>query len=273
MEFRLLGPLEVVDDNGAQVALGGLRPRALLALLLLYPNEAVSTDRLIDGIWGESPPASAPNALQVHVHALRNALGGDRIVTRSPGYLVRLEPDELDSHRFERYIDEGRPAEALALWRGPALADLAYQPFAQAEAVRLEDARLGALEARIEDDLEAGRHAALTAELGRSSRCIRTASASAPSRCSRSTGPGARQTRSPPTGTHVPCSTSSGSSRLPSCAASNRGSSARIRASTHPERLQSVARARPPAPRRRSLAASSSSPRWRRSSSDWIPGS
>jgi predicted ATPase/DNA-binding SARP family transcriptional activator len=165
MEFRLLGPLEVVNDDGAQVALGGPRPRALLALLLLYPNEAVSTDRLIDGIWGESPPASAPNALQVHVHALRNALGGDRIVTRPPGYLVRLEPDELDSHRFERYIDDGRPAEALALWRGPALADLAYEPFAQAEAVRLEDARLGALEARIEDDLDAGRHAALTAEL------------------------------------------------------------------------------------------------------------
>jgi predicted ATPase/DNA-binding SARP family transcriptional activator len=165
VEFRVLGPLEVVGDDGGSVRLGGPRPRALLALLLLHPNEAVSTDRLIDGIWGESPPASAPNALQVHVHALRNALGADRIVTRPPGYLVRLEPGELDSHRFERYIHDRRPAEALALWRGPALADLAYEPFARAEAARLEDARLGALEARIEDDLEAGRHTALTAEL------------------------------------------------------------------------------------------------------------
>ena len=78
MEFRLLGPLEVLDDDGAPVTLGGRRPRALLAQLLLHPNEVVSTDRLIDRIWGETPPASAANALQVHVHALRGALGADR---------------------------------------------------------------------------------------------------------------------------------------------------------------------------------------------------
>ena len=138
----MLGPLEVVDDDGAEVALGGPRPRALLALLLLYPNEAVSTDRLIDGIWGDSPPASAPNALQVHVHALRNALGADRIVTRPPGYLVRLEPGDLDSHRFERSSATARPARGARALARPALADLAYEPFAQAEAARLDDARL-----------------------------------------------------------------------------------------------------------------------------------
>ena len=165
MEFRLLGPLEAVDDDGTPVALGGPRPRALLALLLLHPNEVVSADRLIDGIWGEAPPASAPNALQVHVHGLRNALGADRIVTRPRGYLLRVEPGELDTQRFERFLEEGEPAQALALWRGPALADLASEPFAQAEAARLEEARLGALEARIDAELESGRHVALTAEL------------------------------------------------------------------------------------------------------------
>ena len=92
MEFRVLGPLEVLDDDGVVVSLGGPRPRALLAFLLLHANEVVSTDRLIDGIWGASPPASAANALQVHVHTLRAALGGDRIATRPPGYVLRVEP-------------------------------------------------------------------------------------------------------------------------------------------------------------------------------------
>jgi predicted ATPase/DNA-binding SARP family transcriptional activator len=165
LEFRLLGPLEVLDDDGAPVPLGGARPRALLAQLLLEPNTAVATDRLIDGIWGESPPASAPNALQVHVHALRGALGADRIVTRAPGYLVRVDDGEVDVARFERLLEDGKPHEALALWRGPALADLAYEPFAQAAAARLDDDRLGALETRIDQDLDAGRHTALVGEL------------------------------------------------------------------------------------------------------------
>ena len=160
-----MGPLEVLDDDGAPVPLGGARPRALLAQLLLESNTAVATDRLIDGIWGESPPASAPNALQVHVHGLRGVLGADRIVTRPPGYLVRVEADELDVARFERLLDEGKPHEALALWRGPALADLAYEPVAQSAAARLEEDRLAALEARIDQDLAAGRHAALVGEL------------------------------------------------------------------------------------------------------------
>ena len=107
MEFRLLGPLEVVDDDGGTVALGGQRPRALLALLLLSANEVVSVDRLLDGIWGEKPPASGASALQVHVHALRQALGADRIVTRPPGYLLRVEEGELDVQRFERLVAGG----------------------------------------------------------------------------------------------------------------------------------------------------------------------
>ena len=168
MEFRLLGPLEVIGDDGVPLPLGGKRPRALLTLLLLNPNEAVSTDRLIDGIWGEAPPESAPGALQVHVHALRKTLGPDRIVTRPPGYLVRVETGELDVERFERLAASGEPdalREALAVWRGPALADLAYEPFAQIEAARLEESRLAALEARIEADLGRGRHTTLAGEL------------------------------------------------------------------------------------------------------------
>ena len=165
MEFRLLGPLEVVDDEGATVALGGPRPRALLTLLLLNANEVVSVDRLVDGIWGEQAPASGSSALQVHVHSLRRAVGADRIVTRPPGYLLRVQDGELDVERFERLVAAGSPAEALALWRGPALADVAYETFAQGEAVRLEESRLGALEARIAADLDAGRHAALVSEL------------------------------------------------------------------------------------------------------------
>ena len=156
MEFRLLGPLEVRGDDGAEVSLGGARPRALLAALLLHPNQAVSTDTLIDAIWGDEPPASAQNALQVHVHALRSALGADRIVTRAPGYLLRVEDGELDAERFEQLVHDGKPVEALALWRGHALADVAFEPFAQAEAARLEERRLAALEARIDADLETG---------------------------------------------------------------------------------------------------------------------
>ena len=165
MEFRLLGPLEVLGDDGASVQLGGKRPRAVLAMLLLNANEPVSTDRLIDGIWGESPPTSGPGAIQVHVHALRKALGTDRIVTRAPGYLVRVEPGELDIERFEGLVASGKPHDALALWRGPALADMAYELFAATEAARLEERRLAAIEARIDADLAAGRHAAVAGEL------------------------------------------------------------------------------------------------------------
>jgi DNA-binding SARP family transcriptional activator len=133
VEFRILGPLEVVDDGGA-VELGGSRQRALLASLLLRANEVVSSDLLIDGLWGERPPATAPKALQNAVSQLRRSLGDGLIVTRAPGYLLRVSPDEIDARRFERLVDEGRRAltsgrtgeaaavlrEALGLWRaGP----------------------------------------------------------------------------------------------------------------------------------------------------------
>ena len=114
MRFGILGPLEVCDEGGTPVVLGGPRPRALLAMLLLHPNQAVSTDRLIDAIWGDEPPASAQNALQVHVHALRSALGADRIVTLAPGYLLRVEAGELDVERFEEHFAAGRPGDARA---------------------------------------------------------------------------------------------------------------------------------------------------------------
>ena len=165
MEFRVLGPLEVLGDDGEALPLGGKRPRALLAVLLLHPNEAVSSERLIDAVWGEDPPASVRGALQVHVHALRKTLGADRIVTRAPGYLVRLEPEELDAARFDRLVSERRFAEALALWRGPALADVAEEQFALHDAARLDETRVAAIEARISEELEAGRHDAVAAEL------------------------------------------------------------------------------------------------------------
>src|SRR4029078_4466398 len=95
MEFRVLGPLEVLGDDGEALPLGGKRPRALLAVLLLHPNEAGSSERVSDAVGGEDPPASVRGALQVHVHALRKTLGADRIVTRPPGYLVHVDPDEL----------------------------------------------------------------------------------------------------------------------------------------------------------------------------------
>src|SRR6266540_735225 len=157
MEFRILGSLEVVE-GGRALSLGG-RPRALLAFFLLHGNELVSSERLIDALWGERPPETAQAALQVHVSQLRKRLGVDRIQTRAPGYLLRLERHELDASRFEDLLAEGQTDEALALWRGPALADFRYEPWAQGESARLDELRLGALEERIEADLAGGRQA------------------------------------------------------------------------------------------------------------------
>jgi DNA-binding SARP family transcriptional activator len=178
MEFRILGPLEVWD-GGCEISLGGRKPRALLALLLLHPNEVVSADRLIDELWGEASPERAAAALRVNVSRLRKALAQDVLATRSPGYAIRVEPDDLDLHRFERLVDEGRSLlardlaadaserlrEALSLWRGPALADFAYESFAQTAIARLEEIRLAAVELRIDADLALGRHDELVAEL------------------------------------------------------------------------------------------------------------
>src|SRR4051794_39148477 len=140
MDFRILGPLEVHDD-GRPLALGGTKQRALLALLLLHANRVVPRDRLIDELWATDPPDPARTALQVQVSGLRKALGRERIVTDSPGYLVRVEPGELDVERFEQLVASGDADAALELWRGPALAGLDAS-FAAAERARLDEQRL-----------------------------------------------------------------------------------------------------------------------------------
>jgi predicted ATPase/DNA-binding SARP family transcriptional activator len=164
MEFRILGPLEVLD-NGRIVDVGAAKQRALLAVLLLNANRVVSTDSLIEALWGERPPATAQKALQVYVSQLRKAVGRDRILTRTPGYELGVEPGELDLERVETLVADGRLEQALAVWRGTPLAEFAYEPFAQAEIARLEELRLTCLEQRIEGDLTDGRHAALVGEL------------------------------------------------------------------------------------------------------------
>jgi DNA-binding SARP family transcriptional activator len=174
MHFRLLGPLEVVADD-RPLELGGAKQRSLLAILLLNANQVVSSDRLIDELWGMAPPATAAKSVQVMISRLRKVLGEGRLATHPHGYALRVDPAELDLARFERLVEEGRGSvpenaarklrEALALWRGPPLADLAYEPFAQADVARLEELRFTALEQRIEADLAAGRHADVVAEL------------------------------------------------------------------------------------------------------------
>jgi YVTN family beta-propeller protein len=178
IEFRILGPLEVLADE-RPVALGGPKVRALLAVLLLHRGEVVSTDRLIDALWGEQASPTAAKTVQVYVSNLRKALGDGLLVTRAPGYVLQTGADQVDLDRFTALAAAGRDAlqsndpqlasatlrQALALWRGPPLADFGYESFAQGEIARLEDARLAALEDRIDADLAAGEHAALVSEL------------------------------------------------------------------------------------------------------------
>ena len=164
MEFRVLGPLEVLSE-GRLLDLGGAKQRALLAMLLLDANSVVSTSRLIEALWEDDPPDTAQKALQVHVSGLRKVVGKERVVTREPGYLLRVEEDELDVTRFQRLREQGKPADALALWRGDPLSEFTLRRFAQSDIARLEDARLGCIEERIDLDLRSGRHAELTGEL------------------------------------------------------------------------------------------------------------
>ena len=178
VEFRILGPFEVVEHD-QPVVLGGPKQRALLVALLLHRGEVVSIDRLIDELWGERPPATAAKTLQVYVSNLRKALGDGLLVTRGHGYLLQSAPGQLDLDRFEVLVGEGRQAleegdarrasdrlrEALVLWRGPPLADFAYERFAQSEIMRLEEERLAALEDRIDADLALGKHTVLVGEL------------------------------------------------------------------------------------------------------------
>ena len=192
MQFRILGPLEVLDAKGA-LPLGGTKQRAVLAVLLLHANEVVSVDRLLDELWGERPPDSAANALQVYVSGLRKVLEPKRaagqaqvLVTKAPGYLLKLEPESLDALCFEQLARQGRSAlaegrleeaaaalrEALSLWRGEALVDFAFERFAQNEILRLDELRLSATEDRIEAELALGRgrHLQLRRRLQR--RCL-----------------------------------------------------------------------------------------------------
>jgi DNA-binding SARP family transcriptional activator len=170
MEFRVLGILEVAERERS-LSLGGVKQRSLLAVLLLQANQLVSADHLIGELWGDAPPATAAKSIQVYVSRLRKELGPGRVATRRPGYVLHVEPFELDLARFERLVGEARRAdprraaaklrEALSLWRGPALADLAYEPCVQTEIARLEELRLAALEARIDADLATGDHAVI----------------------------------------------------------------------------------------------------------------
>ena len=178
LEFRLLGPLEALFEN-RPIALGGVRQRGLLALLLLRANEVVSRDRLIEELWRDHAPETAGNALAALVARLRRVLPADVLVTRSGGYEAHVDPDAIDLHRFERLLEEGSRAlaagdpagaaeqlrTALSLWRGPPLADFTYEPFAEPAIMRLEELRLAALENRIDADLALGRHGDLVGEL------------------------------------------------------------------------------------------------------------
>ena len=182
MEFRVLGPLEVTAD-GQSLRLAGVRTRAVFAMLLMQANQVVSSDRLLEELWPGQPTDKATDSLQVRLSELRRALRlageADRLVTRPPGYLLRVAPGELDALRFEQLAAEGDAAlaagdaataavrldEALALWRGPAMAGFDTVPSARAEAGRLEEQRLAALESRAEALLACGRHRDLIAEL------------------------------------------------------------------------------------------------------------
>jgi DNA-binding SARP family transcriptional activator len=174
MEFRILGPLEVLDD-GRAITVAGRKQRTLLAVLLLNANRVVSIDSLIDALWGESPPGTAGKAIQVYVSQLRRLLGKGHLQTKTPGYVFKVESNELDLHRFEELLHQAKdpsceaPAErlqsALALWRGPALEEFAYESFARLELARIDELRLTCLEERIESDLTGGRHAEIIGEL------------------------------------------------------------------------------------------------------------
>ncbi len=181
VEFRILGPLEVISDGGP-IRLGGPKQRGVLAALLLRANEVVPVEQLVDALYDGAAPATAAGQVRDHVSQLRKGLGPEAesiLETRSPGYLIHVEPDALDAQRFESMVDaasrelEGGNAraapehlrEALALWRGPALADLAYDSFAQPAIGRLEELRLTALERRIAADLQLGSNGTLVGEL------------------------------------------------------------------------------------------------------------
>ena len=185
MDFRILGPLEILED-GRAVSLGGSKVRPLLALFLIHANERLGVDQLIEALWGEHPPPTATKTVQVHVSRLRKALAAGQgeetnavVLTRGDGYELVLDPALLDAHRFERLVTEGRSElaagrarvaisnleEALGMWRGRPLDDLAYESFAQNEIARLEDLHVVALEHAVDAKLALGRHSEVVAQL------------------------------------------------------------------------------------------------------------
>lgn len=186
MYFGILGPLEVLD-GGRAVRVDGHKPRVILIALLVAANDVVSIDQLIDWLWPHDPPPSAAAVIQAHLSRLRRRLEPDRrpwaparvLCTRPPGYLLRVEPEQLDTLHFSRLVEEGRAAlergatqlasrsltEALALWRGRALADVALVEMAQDAIARLDALRLSATVLRVDADLALGRHHALVPEL------------------------------------------------------------------------------------------------------------
>jgi YVTN family beta-propeller protein len=184
MRFGILGPFEVIDDQGRELALAGHKQRAVLAILVLHADEVVSSERLIDELWGERPPATAAKTVQVYVSNLRKALGDGLLATRAGGYVLLSGRAEVDIDRFQTLVGDGRVAlragdphgaarllrEALALWRGPPLADFAYERFARSEISQLDEARLAALEDRVDAELAIGEHAAVVGELEALSR-------------------------------------------------------------------------------------------------------
>jgi DNA-binding SARP family transcriptional activator/DNA-binding beta-propeller fold protein YncE len=177
VEFRILGPLEIV--NGPGLPLDAPKLRALLGVLLLHPNEVVSSQRLIDELWGERQPATAPKLIQTYVSQLRRGLGPNVIATRAPGYVLQLDERALDVERFRRLVADARRLaaggqeerarqiyrRALALWRGPPLADISFESFARNEVERLEEERLSAVVDLVDCELALGHHAELVPEL------------------------------------------------------------------------------------------------------------
>ena len=178
MDFRILGPLEARDGD-VSLPLGPKKQRALLAALLLDANKTVSLDRLVEQLWGDEPPDTAAKVIQTHVSRLRKVLPDGMLRTRAPGYVLEIEGGELDLDRFERLCVEARRARtdghhehaaealaaALALWRGPALAEFSSEPFSLTEGARLEKLRLAALEDRLDAELALGWHADVVVEL------------------------------------------------------------------------------------------------------------
>ena len=174
LRYLILGPLEI-RDGATDVALRGGKQRKLLAILLLHDGEVVSSDRLIDELWAGKPPATATKALQGYVSSLRKQLGPETVETVGAGYRLKFAPEQLDVHEFEELLAEARPLErgaaaaklqeALALWRGPALCDFAYDDFAQREIERLEELRQAGIERRINLELALGHHDDLVPEL------------------------------------------------------------------------------------------------------------